>query len=193
MPTNNASGILPISCGITLLTFWKCLLLNYINLKFSSLFSFFIKFSSIWNHGLISLSKFSTLTLCFFSLFLLKPCQKFFFKSQVIAKNKYDIGKCEDFAWVTKEELMDYFPEQAEFLNKMIISWFCFLELLYVWFLRLLFVHKMAVVRWSHLEAQANLVLLITSGNASFQFVKLNEALQILEISELMEFGISCW
>lgn len=50
-------------------------------------------------------------------------CQKFFFKSQVIAKNKFDIGKCEDFVWVTKDELMDYFPEQAEFFNKMIISW----------------------------------------------------------------------
>ncbi|KAF7826106.1 39S ribosomal protein L46, mitochondrial [Senna tora] len=48
--------------------------------------------------------------------------KKFFFKSQVIAKNKYNIGKCEDFVWVTKDELLEYFPEQAEFLNKMIIS-----------------------------------------------------------------------
>lgn len=56
----------------------------------------------------------------FFSL--LKFCQKFFFKSQVIAKSKFKIGKCEDFVWVTKDELMEYFPEQAEFFNKMIIS-----------------------------------------------------------------------
>jgi large subunit ribosomal protein L46 len=49
-------------------------------------------------------------------------CQKFFFKSQVIAKNKFDIGKCEEFVWVTKDELMEYFPEQADFFNKMIIS-----------------------------------------------------------------------
>lgn len=48
--------------------------------------------------------------------------KRFFFKSQVIAKNKFDIGKCEDFVWVTKDELTEYFPEQAEFLNKMIIS-----------------------------------------------------------------------
>ncbi|MCI22539.1 39s ribosomal protein L46 mitochondrial-like-like, partial [Trifolium medium] len=48
--------------------------------------------------------------------------KKFFFKSQVIAKNKFDIGKCEEFVWVTKDELMEYFPEQAEFFNKMIIS-----------------------------------------------------------------------
>lgn len=50
-------------------------------------------------------------------------CQQFFFKSQVIASNKFTIGKCEDFVWVTKDELMEYFPESAEFLNKMIISW----------------------------------------------------------------------
>ncbi|KAG5005668.1 hypothetical protein JHK85_024210 [Glycine max] len=48
--------------------------------------------------------------------------KRFFFKSQVIAKNKFNIGKCEDHVWVTKDELMEYFPEQAEFLNKMIIS-----------------------------------------------------------------------
>ncbi|KAJ1440053.1 39S ribosomal protein L46, mitochondrial [Sesbania bispinosa] len=48
--------------------------------------------------------------------------KKFFFKSQVIAKNKFNIGKCEDFVWVTKDELLEYFPEQAEFLSKMIIS-----------------------------------------------------------------------
>ncbi|XP_044502829.1 39S ribosomal protein L46, mitochondrial [Mangifera indica] len=49
-------------------------------------------------------------------------CKRFFFKSQVIATNKYKIGNCEDFVWVTKDELLEYFPEQAEYLNKMIIS-----------------------------------------------------------------------
>lgn len=48
--------------------------------------------------------------------------QRFFFKSQVIAANKFDISKCDDFVWVTKDELLEYFPEQAEFLNQMIIS-----------------------------------------------------------------------
>ncbi|XP_027336518.1 39S ribosomal protein L46, mitochondrial isoform X3 [Abrus precatorius] len=48
--------------------------------------------------------------------------KRFFFKSQVIAKNKFDIGKCKDFVWVTKDELVEYFPEQAEFFSKMIIS-----------------------------------------------------------------------
>ncbi|KAB2596096.1 39S ribosomal protein L46 [Pyrus ussuriensis x Pyrus communis] len=48
--------------------------------------------------------------------------KQFFFKSQVIAANKFDIGKCEDFVWVTKDELIEYFPEKADFLNKMIIS-----------------------------------------------------------------------
>ncbi|XP_009784201.1 uncharacterized protein LOC107789156 [Nicotiana tabacum] len=48
--------------------------------------------------------------------------KRFFFKSQVIATNKFDIRKCDDFVWVTKDELLEYFPEQAEFLNKMIIS-----------------------------------------------------------------------
>ncbi|XP_041001900.1 39S ribosomal protein L46, mitochondrial-like [Juglans microcarpa x Juglans regia] len=48
--------------------------------------------------------------------------KRFFFKSQVVATNKFDIGECEDFVWVTKDELLEYFPEQAEFLNKMIIS-----------------------------------------------------------------------
>ncbi|KAB1210610.1 putative protein phosphatase 2C 1 [Morella rubra] len=43
----------------------------------------------------------------------------FFFKSQVIATNKFKIGKCEDFVWVTKDELLEFFLEQAEFLNKM--------------------------------------------------------------------------
>lgn len=49
--------------------------------------------------------------------------QRFFFKSQVIATTKFKIGKCEDFVWVTKDELLEYFPEQAEVLSKMIISW----------------------------------------------------------------------
>lgn len=48
--------------------------------------------------------------------------KKFFFKSQVIATNKFSIGKCDDYMWVTKDELLEYFPEQAEYLNKMIIS-----------------------------------------------------------------------
>ncbi|KAH0681071.1 hypothetical protein KY284_022156 [Solanum tuberosum] len=48
--------------------------------------------------------------------------KRFFFKSQVIAANKFDIRKCDDFFWVTKDELLEYFPELAEFLNKMIIS-----------------------------------------------------------------------
>lgn len=48
--------------------------------------------------------------------------KRFFFKSQVIATNKFEIGKSEDFVWVTKDELLEYFPEQADYLNKMIIS-----------------------------------------------------------------------
>ncbi|KAG8391884.1 hypothetical protein BUALT_Bualt01G0233300 [Buddleja alternifolia] len=48
--------------------------------------------------------------------------KRFFFKSQVIATNKFNVGKCEDFVWVTKDELLEYFPEQAEYLNTMIIS-----------------------------------------------------------------------
>ncbi|CAI0459209.1 unnamed protein product [Linum tenue] len=48
--------------------------------------------------------------------------KQFFFKSQVIATNKFKIGKCQDFVWVTKDELLEFFPEHAEFLNKMIIS-----------------------------------------------------------------------
>lgn len=50
--------------------------------------------------------------------------QRFFFKSQVTAMDKFKIEKCEDFVWVTKDELLGYFPEQTEYLNKMIISWF---------------------------------------------------------------------
>ncbi|KAG6663584.1 hypothetical protein CIPAW_02G035500 [Carya illinoinensis] len=48
--------------------------------------------------------------------------KRFFFKSQVVPANKFDIGDSEDFVWVTKDELLEYFPEQAEFLNKMIIG-----------------------------------------------------------------------
>ncbi|XP_030523634.1 39S ribosomal protein L46, mitochondrial [Rhodamnia argentea] len=48
--------------------------------------------------------------------------KRFFFKSQVIATNKFNIRKCKDFVWVTKDELLEYFPDQAKFLNKMIIS-----------------------------------------------------------------------
>lgn len=52
----------------------------------------------------------------------LSSLKRFVFKSQVIATNKFDIRKCKDFVWVTKDELLEYFPEQAEYLNKMIIS-----------------------------------------------------------------------
>ncbi|KAH6774778.1 decoy [Perilla frutescens var. hirtella] len=48
--------------------------------------------------------------------------KRFFFKSQVIGTYKLDIRKCEDHVWVTKEELLKYFPEHAEYLNKMIIN-----------------------------------------------------------------------
>ncbi|MBA0611122.1 hypothetical protein Godav_011827, partial [Gossypium davidsonii] len=51
-----------------------------------------------------------------------EPFKRFFFKSQVIDTNKFNIRKCEDFVWVTKDELLEYFPEQAEFFKKMIIS-----------------------------------------------------------------------
>ncbi|KAH1039238.1 hypothetical protein J1N35_040981 [Gossypium stocksii] len=51
-----------------------------------------------------------------------EPFKRFFFKSQVIDTNKFNIQKCEDFVWVTKDELLDYFPEQAEFFKKLIIS-----------------------------------------------------------------------
>lgn len=54
------------------------------------------------------------------SIFFLE--QRFFFKSQVIATNKFDIGGCDDFVWVTKDELLEYFPDQAEYLKQMIIS-----------------------------------------------------------------------
>ncbi|KAK9076385.1 hypothetical protein SSX86_004719 [Deinandra increscens subsp. villosa] len=47
--------------------------------------------------------------------------KRFFFKSQVIATNKVNV-KCKDFVWVTKDELLEYFPEHNEYLTKMIIS-----------------------------------------------------------------------
>ncbi|KAL2906906.1 39S ribosomal protein L46 mitochondrial [Bienertia sinuspersici] len=50
------------------------------------------------------------------------PLKRFFFKSQVIAAKNYNISGCDDFVWVTKDELLEYFPEQAEFLKQMIIS-----------------------------------------------------------------------
>ncbi|CAM8978978.1 unnamed protein product [Rhodiola kirilowii] len=50
------------------------------------------------------------------------PFKQFFFKSQVIATNNYDIKNSKDHVWVTKDELLEYFPERTEFLNKMIIS-----------------------------------------------------------------------
>jgi large subunit ribosomal protein L46 len=55
------------------------------------------------------------------SLILLRFSQRFFFKSQVVGTTKYHIGKCKDFAWVTKDELLEYFPENKDFFNKMII------------------------------------------------------------------------
>ncbi|MQM16157.1 hypothetical protein Taro_049111 [Colocasia esculenta] len=47
---------------------------------------------------------------------------RFFFKSQVVCANKYNVGKCKDHVWVTKDELLEYLPEQAAFFNQMIIS-----------------------------------------------------------------------
>ena len=81
----------------------------------------------IWQHYGCNSCNLLTIDNCCIN-FNLKPWivfliwQRFFFKSQVIATNKFKIGKCEDFAWVTKDEILEYFPEQAEFLNKMIIS-----------------------------------------------------------------------
>jgi large subunit ribosomal protein L46 len=58
-----------------------------------------------------------------FSASLIPLClqQRFFFKSQVAGTTKYHIGKCKDYAWVTKDELLEYFPENKDFFNKMII------------------------------------------------------------------------
>ncbi|EER97653.1 hypothetical protein BDA96_02G418100 [Sorghum bicolor] len=47
--------------------------------------------------------------------------KRFFFKSQVVGTTKYHIEKCKDYAWVTKDELLEHFPEHKSFLNKMII------------------------------------------------------------------------
>ncbi|KAI3787404.1 hypothetical protein L1987_41854 [Smallanthus sonchifolius] len=52
---------------------------------------------------------------------LLRSGPRFFFKSQVIATNKVNI-KCKDFVWVTKDDLLEYFPEHKEYLMKMVIS-----------------------------------------------------------------------
>ncbi|KAE8679534.1 39S ribosomal protein L46 [Hibiscus syriacus] len=49
---------------------------------------------------------------------MLEPYKRFFFKSQVIDTSKFNIQKGDDFVWVTKDELLDYFPEQAEFLRR---------------------------------------------------------------------------
>lgn len=68
--------------------------------SFNSIFAYFLTFPMIW----------------------LFQCQRFFFKSQVIGASKLNIGKCDNFVWVTKDELLEYFPNNAEFLNKMIIS-----------------------------------------------------------------------
>lgn len=48
--------------------------------------------------------------------------KRFFFKSQVIGTSNFKIEKCEDYVWVTKDELLEYFPDQAGFLKQMIIS-----------------------------------------------------------------------
>ncbi|XP_073011354.1 uncharacterized protein [Typha latifolia] len=47
--------------------------------------------------------------------------KRFFFKSQVIGTNTLHIGKCQDYMWLTKDELLEHFPEQASLLDKMII------------------------------------------------------------------------
>ncbi|XP_051222886.1 uncharacterized protein [Lolium perenne] len=47
--------------------------------------------------------------------------KRFFFKSQVIGTTKLDIRKCEDHVWVTKDELLEYFPEHKALFDNMII------------------------------------------------------------------------
>ncbi|KAH7560614.1 hypothetical protein JRO89_XS10G0054700 [Xanthoceras sorbifolium] len=78
------------------------------------------KVPDIQNANIVALVLFAISEFDSFLYFFLG--QQFFFKSQVIATNKFKIGKCEDFVWITKDELLEYLPEQAEFLNKMIIS-----------------------------------------------------------------------
>ncbi|BBN03716.1 large subunit ribosomal protein L46 [Marchantia polymorpha subsp. ruderalis] len=49
--------------------------------------------------------------------------KKFFFKSQLLVNDLplADLKKYEDFAWISKHELSDYFePAEAEYLNKML-------------------------------------------------------------------------
>ncbi|KAI3869405.1 hypothetical protein MKW92_004918 [Papaver armeniacum] len=41
---------------------------------------------------------------------------RFFFKSQVIATNKFNVGKCEDYVWVTKDELLSIILSRQLFL-----------------------------------------------------------------------------
>ncbi|KAL0769669.1 hypothetical protein Bca101_034819 [Brassica carinata] len=48
--------------------------------------------------------------------------KRFFFRCTVVAASKYKISNCEDFMWVTKDELLAFFPEHAEFFNNTIIS-----------------------------------------------------------------------
>lgn len=52
----------------------------------------------------------------------LQSFKRFFFKSQVVERKKYDIKKFKDLVWVTKDELLEYFPQHADYLTKMIIS-----------------------------------------------------------------------
>lgn len=48
--------------------------------------------------------------------------KRFFFKSQVLGLNKFHVENCNDYVWVTKDEVIEYFPEQKKFLKKMIIG-----------------------------------------------------------------------
>lgn len=47
--------------------------------------------------------------------------KQFFFRSQVIASQSYTVSKCDDYVWVSKDELLEYFDtEQQPFLQKML-------------------------------------------------------------------------
>uniref|UniRef100_M4CK32 Uncharacterized protein n=1 Tax=Brassica campestris TaxID=3711 RepID=M4CK32_BRACM len=48
--------------------------------------------------------------------------ERFLFRCSVVAASKYKISNCEDFMWVTKDELLAFFPEHAEFFNNTIVS-----------------------------------------------------------------------